>query len=206
MKISDIQNDIEESLANLRGVSLPPSLQGLRHLPVVDHSPEVSIRYRESRKIRGDADSSYFNPGNCELVISFSPNLPHDQPDAMLADSERDAVDSEPAALQLVEVLTETERQRPFVALKWFRDKVLPQSGRGWADEAHVRGAVLRHATDQRLVLTGHVPNPESTPASRNHRACQSAASSPAGTVPLANHRIRAGPRTGKGHFRHRTR
>ena len=200
MKIMDIQRDIEESLASLRGVSLPPPLQGLRHLPVVDHAPEVSIRYKGSRRIRGDADASYFNPGSCELVISFSPTVAHDRPDPRPAESEgsADTIDFEQAALQLVTALTETERQRPFVALKWFRDKVLPQSGHGWADEARVRSAVLRHATDQRLVLTGQAPNPNRplhpvTTVRVNRRHPRLQVQAPASPTAFAPVRIRGG-------------
>ncbi len=200
MKILDIQRDLEESLASLRGVSLPPSLQGLRHLPVVDHAPEVTIRYRGSRRIRGDADASYFNPGSCELVISFSPSVAHDPRDAGLGESEgpMEAVDLEQAALQLVAALSETERQRPFVALKWFRDKVLPQSGHGWAEEGRVRNSVLRHATDQRLVLTGQVPNPHQplhpvTTVRVNRRHPRLQGPPPASRTAFAPVRIRGG-------------
>ena len=200
MKIMEIQRDIEESLASLRGVSLPPSLQGLRHLPVVDHAPEVSIRYKGSRRIRGDADASYFDPGSCELVISFSPTVAHDRSDTGFGELEGsvDAFDTEQAALQLVAALTETERRRPFVALKWFRDKVLPQSGHGWAEEAHVRGAVLRHATDQRLVLTGQVPNPNQplypvTTVRVNRRHPRLQARTPAPPAAFTPVRIRGG-------------
>lgn len=200
MKIIDIQRDIEESLANLTGEPLPPSLQGLRHLPVVDHAPEVTIRYRGSRRIRSDADASYFDPGSCELVISFSPTIAHDLPDAGLAGSEAaaDDVNLQQAALQLVTVLEETERQRPFVALKWFRDKVLPQTDHGWVEDARFRSSVLRHATDQRLVLTGQVPNPNqplhpvtTVRVNRRHPRLQTHA--PASLARFAPIRIRGG-------------
>lgn len=200
MKIADIQRDIEESLASLSSVSLPPSLQGLRHLPVLDHTPEVTIRYRGHRRIRGDADASYFDPGSCELVIGFSPTAAHDRTDTELPESESsgDAVDLEQATLQLVAALTETERQRPFVALKWFRDRVLPQSGQGWADDPRVRSVVLRHATDQRLVLTGQAPNPNQplhpvTTVRVNRRHPRLQAGPPPSSAAFAPVRIRGG-------------
>ena len=53
MKIQNIQHDIEESLASLTTSTLPSALEGLRHLPLGDRNPQVSIRYLESgRKVR----------------------------------------------------------------------------------------------------------------------------------------------------------
>ena len=72
MKILDIQRDLEESLAGLATSTLPPALEGLRHLPVNDRHPQVSIRNLDrSRKVREDADASYFDPDRCEVVIRF---------------------------------------------------------------------------------------------------------------------------------------
>ena len=45
MKIREIQQEIEESLANLPAVILPSELTGLRHFPLGDYNPQVSIRY-----------------------------------------------------------------------------------------------------------------------------------------------------------------
>ena len=61
---------------------------------------------------------------------------------------------------QLIEALRKAEGTRQFVGLEWFRDQVLPKCGRAWARDRKARGSVLRHATDQRIVLTSHVPNP----------------------------------------------
>ena len=48
-----------------------------------------------------------------------------------------------------------------FVALKWFRDAVLPAVRPEWADSG-VRNTALREALDKRFVLTSKVPNPKS--------------------------------------------
>ena len=72
MKIYDIQRDIEESLTSVATSTLPSALAGLRHLPLSDRNPQVSIRYLEKgRKVREDADGSYFDPDSCEVVIRF---------------------------------------------------------------------------------------------------------------------------------------
>ena len=49
-----------------------------------------------------------------------------------------------------------------FVALKWFRDTVLPAEGFPWASDHSARQTVLRDAIDKRLILTSKMPNPRS--------------------------------------------
>ena len=62
----------------------------------------------------------------------------------------------------LVQALDRSE-SRPgygFVALKWFRDVVLPAFR--WARLESARQAILREAIEKRFVLTSKVPNPKS--------------------------------------------
>ena len=173
MQIQDVTLEIEQSLANLKSLkmsALPPALRGLRQLPLGDYEPRVSIRYwngKQHRKIRKDADASYFVPDYCEVVISFVPSEdPHDEdgpgngslPDG--DDGKDGAFDREAAMDQLLEALAEVEGTRRFVALRWFRDQCLPERGYGWARDARNSGALLRRATEQRLILTSQVPNP----------------------------------------------
>ena len=182
MQIQDVTLEIEQSLANLKSLkmsALPPALQGLRHLPLGNYEPRVSIRYwngRQHRKVRRDADASYFDPDSCEVVIEF---VPSDDPED--GDGERGAdmafaagdeagdaayggragaFDSETAMGQLLDALAEIERARDFVGLKWFRDQHLPACGYEWARDPRAGGALLRRATEQRLILTSQVPNP----------------------------------------------
>ena len=173
MKIADLTFDIEQSLANLNASPLPPALQGLRHLPLGDYEPSVSIRPRGGgRKIRRDADASYFDPDYYEMVIEF---LPSDDPDDGIEgrgghmantgrndafDDAADAFDGETAMDQLLDALAEIERAREFVGLKWFRDKCLPMGDLDWARDSRIVGALLRQATGHRLILTSQVPNP----------------------------------------------
>jgi hypothetical protein len=73
-------------------------------------------------------------------------------------------VQQPPSALtDLIRALNNTE-SRPgysFVALKWFRDQVLPAVRPEWS-APEVRSAILRDAIDRRLVLKSPVPNPKS--------------------------------------------
>ena len=168
MQIGDLQFDIEQSLANLKTSALPPALEGLRHLPLGGHEPRVSIRGRDGgRKVRRDADASYFDPESCEVVIQFVPSdHPHDEfaprrPDASEAEGDSaGAFDHETATDQLLDALAEAERSREFVGLKWFRDQYLRAHGYDWARDPRASGALLRRATEQRLILTSQIPNP----------------------------------------------
>ena len=168
MQIGDLQLDIEQSLANLKTSALPPALEGLRHLPLGGHEPRVSIRGRDGgRKVRRDADASYFDPEICEVVIQF---VPSDDPHDEFALHRRDAseteggsagaFDRETAMDQLLDSLASVESTREFVGLKWFRDQYLSSRGYDWARDPRTSGTLLRRATEQRLILTSQVPNP----------------------------------------------
>ncbi len=193
MKISHIQREIEEGLANLTAASLPPALEGLRHLPVGDHNPQVIIRNVDGgRKVREDAAGSYFDPDRCEVVIRFipveAPGHGDHRADMAAPDSVKTTLplDFEEPLGQLLDELKKIECTRPFVGLKWFRDQVLPGCGHKWARSPDMLYSLLRHATDQRLILTSQVPNPNqphhpvtAIRVNRRHPLFQSAASSP---------------------------
>ena len=167
MRIQDVTVDLEQSLANLTASALPPALQGLRHLPMGDYEPRVSIRPRGGgRKVRRDADASYFDPESCEVVIEFDR---YDDADAKVGTQDADmpdsaagdaAFDREAAMDQLLEALAAVESAREFVGLKWFRDRCLPTGDLDWARDSRISGSLLRRATEQRLILTSQVPNP----------------------------------------------
>lgn len=163
MKIKNIEHELAESLANLPTLDLPPALRGLRHLPLVDRHPQVSIRRADGRKVRGDADSSYFG-SECTVQIEFveaasAVNPGGDGPAVKLDELPADP-DSAQAQRTLIEELRRTEARLPFVGLKWFRDKVLPESSHEFAgDPARIR-RLLNSAIEQSLILTNQVPNP----------------------------------------------
>ncbi len=63
----------------------------------------------------------------------------------------------------LCSALEEVERQnRAFIALKWFRDDVLPATGFNWVAGPEQRQAVLASAIAKGLIVTSRVPNPRS--------------------------------------------
>ena len=203
MQIGDLQLDIEQSLANLKTSALPPALEGLRHLPLGGHEPRVSIRGRDGgRRVRKDADASYFDPESCEVVIQF---VPYDEvalhrQDASEADGDSaGAFDHETALNQLLDALSEAERSREFVGLKWFRDQYLTVHGYDWARDPRASGALLRHATEQRLILTSQVPNPNNplhpvTAIRVNRRHPRFNTDSPPRRAGFQRVRIRGGP------------
>lgn len=192
-------------MASLHGLALPPELQGLRHLPTGDHDPQVSIRRADSkRKVREDAAASYFDPDTCELVISF---VPFEAPVSEEVSESAETPSSMPsgeldfaeATDQLLDQVMRAEQMRPFVGLKWFRDQFLPQAGYEWARDPRWRSSLLRHATNQRLVLTSHVPNPNqplhpvtAIRVNRRHSRFQSEA--PGRTTEFRPIPIRGGP------------
>src|SRR6266487_4523775 len=81
--------------------------------------------------------------------------------------SANDAAQPGPVATDpLSDLVRELDRveSRPgyaFVALKWFRDTVLPERF-PWARDHSARQTVLRDAIDKRLILTSKMPNPRS--------------------------------------------
>jgi len=164
MQIGDLQLDIEQSLANLKTSALPPALEGLRHLPLGGHEPRVSIRGRDGgRRVRRDADASYFDPESCEVVIQFVPaDDPYYEFDPHPADVPATGADDHAAAMyQLLDALSEAERSREFVGLSWFRDQYLPSRSYDWARHPGTSRTLLHRATEQRLILTSQIPNPD---------------------------------------------
>ena len=131
MKIKDVQESIEESLANLPSAVLAAELDGLRHLPLEGHDAQVQIRYSSNqRKVRDDADSTYFDPDTCELIIRFTrletgPEESHPVSGQSSQPGPADGVDEEGLLDQLIDELRRVEEERPFVGLKWFRDQFL---------------------------------------------------------------------------------
>lgn len=80
MKIRDMQRHIEESLGSLHETMLPPQIGGLHLLPGSGFRPKVSMYYVDAtdgsgrRKVNDSADVTTFDPGTCEIVITFEPD------------------------------------------------------------------------------------------------------------------------------------
>ncbi len=172
MQIKDIQSNLEKGLANLHSArALRGELEGLQHLAFRNCRPEVAIHYTEThKKIRDDADASYFDPQTCEVVIrfvlapeierfsEFEPPHAHTQPSPQQF---HEPIDSEEALNELLDALQRAERERRFVGIKWFRDRFLPEQGFSWARDPRTCGALLRSGTEQELVVTHQVTNPK---------------------------------------------
>ena len=201
MNILNVERDLEQSLANLATTGLPAALEGLRHLPVSDRSPQVSIRYQHnSRKVRADADASYFDPESCEVVIRFESPMDDDRHESNMRgfDGRADVFDSDAAIGQVLIELEKVESTRPFVGLRWFRDHVLPECGYDWSHDSRTRHLLLRHATDQRVILTSQIPNPDQpqspvTAIRTNRRHARFQTADPGGANDFVPVRIRGG-------------
>ena len=174
LKIRDLQNQIEESLASLPDLALPPEMEGLRHLPLLGYKPRVTVYYtaesgRKRRKVRETASASYFDGGNCELTINFDPvEEPQDhrirrEPTGTASGETGGEFDPEAALDQLIDELSLAEARRPFVGLTWFRDRFLvAECAHEWARRSETVRSLLDRAIKWQLIRTSKVPNPNS--------------------------------------------
>ncbi|MDX1979678.1 MAG: hypothetical protein SFV51_05365 [Bryobacteraceae bacterium] len=117
---------------------------------------KVRLENRETqRKLPSRASmSKAWTPESGSIVISFEPQT---EESGVQAQSTGNPVADLVHALDRVEARSGLE----FVALKWFRDTVLPAEGLPWAASEATRGATLYEATEKGLVLTSRVPNPK---------------------------------------------
>ncbi|MBV8903382.1 MAG: hypothetical protein JOZ22_07075 [Acidobacteriia bacterium] len=154
MKIAELEFQLERSFSESLGDSLAQRFAGYR--------PRVSL-FENGRKKRHNAGDDNWSPKTGEIRITFE------------VESETDASADAPAATltstrnlpagidELIRQLDRAE-SRPgynFVALKWFRDSVLPAVRPEWSD-SETRDHVLRAAIEARIILTSKVPNPKS--------------------------------------------
>jgi len=116
--------------------------------------PIVTLhRAKDGRKVRSDASVDHWSPRDGdEIRIRFT--------------STTKAARPSPTPGRLAELVRALDRAetRPglqFVALKWFRDIVLPGEGLAWTSSVSDRQQVLKEAIDRRLLLTSKVPNPK---------------------------------------------
>jgi hypothetical protein len=156
-KLADLQSELETSL------SAPTS--PLRALTPKGYRVRITLIDRTTnRKARKDKSAEKWSAAN-EIRISFEPT---DATSDSRANSAMPVPSPKPETVQgpiadLVRALDRAESTPgyDFVALKWFRDAVLPLGGFGWAAEESSRHAVLKDAIDKRLILTGKAPNPK---------------------------------------------
>jgi len=151
---------------------LESHLEGLLNPWAVSEFPGHRIRVslfdkKTQRKKRKDASAEYWKPGEGEIRICFEPDT--EVAAATATPATPPIVEPKPSVprtshlAELVRALNNAE-SRPgygFVALKWFRDQVLPAVRPEWS-EPETRTGVLREAIEKGLVLTNKVPNPKS--------------------------------------------
>lgn len=157
MKIADLEFQIERSFSESLTDSLAQRFAGYR--------PRVYL-FENNRKKRSNAADENWSPRTGEIRIAFE--VESEQEAAPDTSNPHPQSPSSPARLPdgLDDVVRQLDRaeSRPgysFVALKWFRDSVLPAIRADWQDQ-EVRDRLLRTAIEKRVIITSKVPNPKS--------------------------------------------
>ncbi|MGD0872392.1 MAG: hypothetical protein ABSB88_22815 [Bryobacteraceae bacterium] len=163
--IKDLEALIEQSL--------PKSLGGLpKEFQFPGYRPQVRLVDRKTdRKKRQNASAGNWSPDSGEIRIRFELEAVT-SPASAVPVAAPGLVKAEPMSFEkpsdelqdLIRSLDQAE-SRPgydFVALKWFRDAVLPAARPAWTNDPEARNRVLRDAIEKRFVLTSKVPNPKS--------------------------------------------
>jgi hypothetical protein len=144
--------------------ALPPQFR------LSDYRLQVELTDQNGRRTRNNASAEKnWSPESDEIRISFEPATPEPapriEPKAPEVEVERfPPAPALPADLCALLRQLDNAEKRPgydFVALKWFRDAVLPAVRPEWSD-ADARNNALRDAIDRGLVRTNKVPNPKS--------------------------------------------
>ena len=131
----------------------------------------VSLLDEKGRKKRSNASANNWSPTSGRIEIRFEPASQEREPAAVPGDSQRASGKPLPAAPVEIEVRLLRALQRAestpgwnFVALKKFRDEILPHEhfapGTFQPTDLHWQEAI-RSAIEKRLVLVGKVQNPK---------------------------------------------
>lgn len=187
-KIFEGEESIQDALESLRNLPVNESFKAaLDLLAPKGYHPVVELK-ENGRKKRRNAAIDNWTPETGEILIYFTPDTQGGQqatsdtsrPPARTENAKEAALEPgrqsrrhnhyEPSAVspiapedELCIALEEVERQHwSFVALKHFRDDVLPAKGFAWASSQEERQAVLARAIEKGLVLTSKIPNPRS--------------------------------------------
>lgn len=134
----------------------------------------VSLVDSKGRKKRSNAAAENWSPnsGKLEVWLEACPENQDKEASARAQNAElntrvvsgRATPDLHPATIELIRALDRAEA-RPgwnFVSLKKFRDEFLPAENLKEMRTDVAQQEVLRHAIEERLVLTSKVPNPKS--------------------------------------------
>jgi len=157
---------IEDLQAHFEQIFAQPCSSEFPHYRI-----RVSLLDKKQRKKRKNASADYWTPvTGGQILVSFEPEV-ETAPETRVAATPPTPPLSDVSQVQqplselvdLIRALNDAEA-RPgygFVALKWFRDQVLPAVRPEW-NVPEPRSAILRDAIERGLVLTSKVPNPKS--------------------------------------------
>lgn len=145
--------DLEEAIAAALETVAPAGLR-----------PIVELR-ENGRKKRRTSSASTWNPQAGEIVVTFEAAPPASR----RAQAKKSAARAKPAAhanpmAALLAALEQAESEpgRTFIALKYFRDDVLPRLGHAWTASPDTRQQLITQAIHEGRILTSKVPNPKS--------------------------------------------
>ncbi len=159
--IEQVESQIEEGLSKLRSPEYSSLEPLLKPLIPKGYRAHVSLVDKGQRKKRKNASADNWSPESGEVRIYFEPSEKFSSERSTAALTAHADASTDPVA-DLVRALDRTEA-RPgyeFVALKWFRDVVLPHEFE-WARSESLRQTVLHDAIERRIILTSRVPNPK---------------------------------------------
>jgi hypothetical protein len=147
------------------------------------YRPVITLKHGDGRKIRSNAAASNFSPSADQIVIKFervlekyeqesiaSPSRPMMEPIFSLSEipnpiagrsvsTEGEVTDTD--IRQCCDALAKVEKTgKPFIALKWFRDLVLPGYGYAWTKSSVLRQRVLAKSIDIGEIEVKKIPNP----------------------------------------------
>src|SRR5260370_22645120 len=171
MNIQEVESRLEQGLARLRSPEYKSLETLLQPLVPKGFRVQVSLVDKKGRKKRKNAAADNWSPEAGAVWINFEPEIQSSpaEPDKKPSPSGTRSKETEsiPMPDPLADFVRSLDRpaDRPgyhFIALKWFRDVVLPAEGLDWAQSESMRQSVLREAIEKRLVLTGKIPNPKS--------------------------------------------
>lgn len=164
-KIKDLKAEVCQLLDNFSGRPAGFTVRAVFERP----------KRENRRSIREDADASYFRPDQgCYLCVQFVPVSADDEGAVGADDSPSPVTEPGNSATyqaaappsnagaevmrRIVHALDQAEHEpgKTFVAIKSFRDKILPRVGLA-GEQA---GMALNAAIAQGLLLTGKIPNP----------------------------------------------
>lgn len=165
-RIFEAEESVQDALESLRNLPVNAKLTAVLDLLAPQgYHPVVELQ-ENGRKKRRNASLDNWTPKTGEILISFEPDV-HGLEQKQRGTSSATEASKTKASVtpeeELCMALEEVERQHwSFVALKRFRDEVLPSKGYTWAADQEKRQAVLASAVEKGLVLTSKIPNPRS--------------------------------------------